>query len=508
MSRLNTEIAVIGSGFAGSLTAAILQKCGRACILIDRARHPRFAIGESSTPTAGLILKSLAETYSLDWLAPLAKYGTWKRAYPDLTCGRKRGFSYFEHRPGESFKLTPGHERELLVAASVSDEVSDTQWLRAETDAFIFEQALNEGAIGFEGAQIQSLRNLDPGWRIELLTESGRQEIDCQFLIDSSGAGNVIGQHLGIDDLGATLQSRSRAIFGHFTNLPRWSASLHDQAEASSKFAASSLSEFPFSPDDAALHHILDEGWSWWLRFDSDVTSVGLVLLDAPLEVPITTHGTAEREWSSIFGRYPDLADALGDATIVAPRSGLCRTGRLQRLARKIVGTDWAMLPHTAGFIDPLHSTGIAHSLVGVERLCDMLLADLSTSEFRTGLQSYAGTVAQELRLIDQLVSGCQAAIRKRCFLRFVAFSKCYFAAATTWERRQLAGARQQALFLADDDHFCRSVARLHDAVAATVESPPSFEAMSEELLAPFDHVGLFSPPKPNMFGATALLES
>ena len=95
MSRLNTEIAVIGSGFAGSLTAAILQKCGRACILIDRARHPRFAIGESSTPTAGLILKSLAETYSLDWLAPLAKYGTWKRAYPDLTCGRKRGFSYF-----------------------------------------------------------------------------------------------------------------------------------------------------------------------------------------------------------------------------------------------------------------------------------------------------------------------------------------------------------------------------------------------------------------------------
>ena len=55
----NRTILIIGSGFSGSLLATILAKSGVKVILIDRQSHPRFAIGESSTPTATLILKSL-----------------------------------------------------------------------------------------------------------------------------------------------------------------------------------------------------------------------------------------------------------------------------------------------------------------------------------------------------------------------------------------------------------------------------------------------------------------
>ena len=50
------DIIVVGSGFSGSLLAWILASQGRSVLLIDRSKHPRFAVGESSTPTADFLL--------------------------------------------------------------------------------------------------------------------------------------------------------------------------------------------------------------------------------------------------------------------------------------------------------------------------------------------------------------------------------------------------------------------------------------------------------------------
>ena len=38
---------------------------------MEKGRHPRFAIGESSTPVANLVLEGLARTYDLPRLLPL-----------------------------------------------------------------------------------------------------------------------------------------------------------------------------------------------------------------------------------------------------------------------------------------------------------------------------------------------------------------------------------------------------------------------------------------------------
>ena len=53
------DVAIIGSGFSGSLLAWVLASQGRRVIVIDAAKHPRFAIGESSTPIADLLLRAL-----------------------------------------------------------------------------------------------------------------------------------------------------------------------------------------------------------------------------------------------------------------------------------------------------------------------------------------------------------------------------------------------------------------------------------------------------------------
>jgi len=70
--KLDFDIAVAGSGFGGALMAMIARRLGRSVILLERRRHPRFAIGESSTPLANLLLEELAWRYELQ-MGKLAK---------------------------------------------------------------------------------------------------------------------------------------------------------------------------------------------------------------------------------------------------------------------------------------------------------------------------------------------------------------------------------------------------------------------------------------------------
>src|SRR5258706_15681131 len=91
------DLAVIGSGFAGSLMAMIARRLGCSVVLLERGAHPRFAIGESSTPLANLLLAELAHRYDLPRIAPLSKWGSWQRAHPVIGCGLKRGFPFYHH---------------------------------------------------------------------------------------------------------------------------------------------------------------------------------------------------------------------------------------------------------------------------------------------------------------------------------------------------------------------------------------------------------------------------
>ena len=55
---------------------------------------------------------------------------------------------------------------------------------------------------------------------------------------------------------------------------------------------------------------------------------------------------------------YPTFARRFAGAESVRSSCQIVRTGRLQRLVNTAAGLGWALLPSTAGFIDPLHSAG------------------------------------------------------------------------------------------------------------------------------------------------------
>src|SRR5689334_14043166 len=141
VSRRDADVVVVGAGFAGALTAMALRQRGRSVLLVERGRHPRFAIGESSTPLANLLIEELADRYALPRLRPLSKWGTWRRTYPDIACGLKRGFSFFHHEIGRPFRDSIAHDHQLLVAASPHDAIADTHWYRQEVDHFLVQEA-------------------------------------------------------------------------------------------------------------------------------------------------------------------------------------------------------------------------------------------------------------------------------------------------------------------------------------------------------------------------------
>jgi tetracycline 7-halogenase / FADH2 O2-dependent halogenase len=151
---IDCDIAVLGSGFGGTLTALIAQRLGYTVALLERGAHPRFAIGESSTPLADFRLAAIADRFGLDWLRPFSKYGTWKTAHPEMPCGLKRGFSFFRHEAGREHVPHESNSNALLVAASPTDAHSDTHWLRSAFDAHLVERALGAGVPYFDRVEI------------------------------------------------------------------------------------------------------------------------------------------------------------------------------------------------------------------------------------------------------------------------------------------------------------------------------------------------------------------
>src|ERR1700752_2904679 len=135
------DLAIVGSGFAGSLLAMIVRRLGQSVVLIERGTHPRIVIGESSTPLSNLLLEDLAARYNLPSLAPLSKWGSWQRTYPELACGLKRGFTFHHHVLGQPGAPSIDRQDQLLVAASPHDAIADTHWFRADFDQFLVRQA-------------------------------------------------------------------------------------------------------------------------------------------------------------------------------------------------------------------------------------------------------------------------------------------------------------------------------------------------------------------------------
>lgn len=494
------DVILLGGSFSSSLLAWVTAARGMRVLVLDTARHPRFAIGESSTPAADFLLADLARRHGLADLLPLARYGSWQRTYPEIGCGKKRGFSYFHHRPHKPFHDTPDHAASLLVAASASDEESDTHWLRADVDAFLFGRAAAAGADCHEGCSDVEPVHDDDGWRVRFRDATGRERMaSAARLVDGSGSGGALARAAGLV-AGPPLETATGSVFGHFRGVASW--------DALQRQAGNLSTTTPFASDDAAQHHVCGTGWMWMLRFGGDLCSVGIVQPAATLAA-VATAGP-DTAWNALIAPYPGLVELLAPSRPVRPLGVL---PRLSRIWSQAAGDDWALLPTTAGFVDPLHSSGIAHGVSGVHRLADLLLADRHDPAAWRG---YGRQVLDEIRWVDATVSSCYRALPD--FELFTAACHHYFIAAHAFETAWTGGRTLAEIgFLAAGDAALRtavatSCAELKALTAAGHPVDPTagrdWQARMRDRLAAWNQAGLLDPAAANRYARTAVAKT
>jgi tetracycline 7-halogenase / FADH2 O2-dependent halogenase len=491
------DIAVVGSGFGGSLLAMIARRLGRSVVLVERGTHPRVVIGESSTPLSNLLIEELAARYDLPAVRPLAKWGSWRCEYPDVACGLKRGFTFHHHRLGSLAAEDPKRQDQLLVAASPRDEIADTHWYRADFDHLLVKEAQKLGADYLDRVALDAFTDKGDGIVLEGRRDGQEVTLQARFVVDATGPRGFLHHALGLGERGLPGFPATQALYSHFSGVRRLAETPFNRT--------SDVPPYPI--DDAAVHHVFDGGWIWVLRFSNGVTSAGVAATDRVASQLGFADGLAA--WERLLEQIPALREQFETARAERP---FVHIPRLSFRSGAIAGPRWAFLPSAAGFVDPLLSTGFPLTLLGVERLAAILEQEWGTVAFNDRLQTYAAQTNRELLATAGLVAALYATMNN--FPVFVALSLLYFAAASYSEAARRLGKPHLAssFLLCEHPVFGTASADLFERAQRAMTPSESAPLIRDILTAiePFNVAGLGCAERHNWYPVEAsdLLEN
>ncbi len=159
------DCIVIGAGPAGATAAYHLAARDRTVLLLEKAKLPRYK------PCTGAVSPSVAQWLPVDFTPAI-----------NLTTRRVR----------YTWKLEDAVEAELETAPI---------WMvqRPVFDAFLVEQAANQGAKVQDGTPVLGLSKLDQGWQVDL--PSGQQT--ARYLIAADGSTGPTANWLGFKPIKA-----------------------------------------------------------------------------------------------------------------------------------------------------------------------------------------------------------------------------------------------------------------------------------------------------------------
>ena len=457
----------------------IAKRLGRSVALIERGSHPRFAIGESSTPLANLLLEEIATTYDLPRLRPLCEWGSWQRAYPDVACGLKRGFTFYHHEFDRPWARRSDRANELLVAASPHDEVADTHWYRAEFDEFLVREAQNLEVEYLDETELTAVSTSPLGLRLEGTRGAKRIDIQARFTVDATGPHGFLHRAFKLPESPFPNLPPIEGLFTHFVDVHRWD-DLMPCAGA------------PYPPDDAAVHHVFPGGWIWILRVGNGITSAGIAAVADRFDLG---DGSG---WLKLLDRLPAVREQFAHARAKRP---FVHAANLPFRSRAVIGPHWALMPSAAGFVDPLLSTGFPLTLLGIQRLAEVL-KNLNASEAHLKRHE-----TQTLREVDRAARLIAALYRNMDRPQvFNALTLLYFAAASFTETARRLGKADVAgetFLLGDHARFAPAFELCID-LALQVADATRIVKQVLTAIEPIDIAGLSDSSRRNAYGVFA----
>lgn len=310
------DVLVIGGGPAGSTVSPLLAEKGHRVVLLEKAHHPRFHIGESLLPANLPLLERLGVADAVRAIG--------------------------QHKPGAEF-VSPHHEHtQTFEFADAWDKSMPFayQVKRADFDEILIRNAQSKGVEVHEGCKARSVEFLpEGGVRVHAEHDDGRTTVwDAKFLVDASGRDTFLASRFKIKERNP--RHNSAAVYGHFSNARR------NEGEA-----AGNITIFWF-----------DHGWFWFIPLNDGATSVGMVTW--PYHMKTRAGRSVEQFLMDNVATCAGLADRLKDAHLVTPVEA---TGNFSYAAQRNHGTNYLMLGDAYTFIDPVFSSGVWLAMSGGE---------------------------------------------------------------------------------------------------------------------------------------------
>jgi flavin-dependent dehydrogenase len=310
------DVLVIGGGPAGSTVSPLLAEKGHRVVLLEKAHHPRFHIGESLLPANLPLLERLGVA---DEVRAIGQY--------------KPGAEFVSphHAHKQTFEFADAWDKSMPYAYQVK---------RAEFDEILIRNAARKGVDVHEGCTARSVAFLaDHTVRVHAEHDDGRQtEWHAKFLVDASGRDTFLASRFKIKDRNP--RHNSAAVYGHFAG-----------AQRNGGEAEGNITIFWF-----------DHGWFWFIPLTGGVTSVGMVTW--PYHMKTRAGRSVEQFLMDNVATCTGLAERLKDAHLVAPVEA---TGNFSYAAQRSHGDNYLMLGDAFAFIDPVFSSGVWLAMSGGE---------------------------------------------------------------------------------------------------------------------------------------------
>ncbi len=340
------DVIIIGGGPAGSTVGTKLALLGRKVLLLERRKFPRFHIGESITAFGFTVFKELGVYDELAAINEVKKKGL------EFVMHEKsyKAFFYNENRDEPqrwAFQMRRGELDKVLLenARRHGVEVREEQHVKG----LIFD---GDKAVGVE------YKDYSQGPTEELKQVHGR------WIVDASGQAAIINHQLKDNWYNDPLLEKKIAVFSH------WQGDIQ---------VSNADTELNFK----LCVHKNRRDWAWYIPVAKDTLSLGVVLS----QDTVKKEGQS-RSLEEIFYHYaadiPFISEIIKNPTLRTVEKFRCVRDYSYR-SKRYYGNHWAIVGDSAGFIDPIFSTGLqvafnsAYALVPpLNELLDEANPDLS----------------------------------------------------------------------------------------------------------------------------------
>ena len=348
MADLEMDALVIGGGPAGVSAAITLRQAGRQVLLLERARFPRYHIGESLIPGAMQVLRELGLEAAVAQAGFVEKPGA---RFFDATDGLDVALTFRDAPPGTDFPPAWQVERDRF-------------------DAILLDGAIAQGVQVRCPALVTAVRPGPDGVAVDAEVDGQPTTFSAPAVIDASGHRSLVARTFGLRAHIPGL--KTHAFVGY----------------------ARGLSRAPGPDGGNVVIGFAPGGWLWGIPLGDDVTSVGVVLTEeACAQQDLRDPRALLSRFAQAYLPYPeDVGAHLFGEVRAYGAINYCATR--YALDRVVLAGD------AAAFLDPVFSTGVFMSLYGGRRAGQAVAEGLARGDLSAG--AFAG-YQRQVRLLHHV---------------------------------------------------------------------------------------------------------